>query len=369
MQAGIRRKPANGYPRKNLLTSQTRIEQIVQITAIVTLVLGCLLVLRPFVTAILWAAILCFATWPLHRRLEDALRGRRVLAALIMTLLLILLMVLPLVLVGATLADNASALVQNLRGVLQEGLHEPPSWLAGLPLVGESVESYWKELAASKEKFMSLVQSLLRPTRDYLLKGGLSLGEGVLQLSLSTFIAFFFYRDGDDLVRSFRSGVDRISGGRTQQLVETVGGTVKSVVFGLLGTALAQGGLAFIGFAIAGVPGSLLLGIITFLLSLVPMGPPLIWVPVTLWLFWQDAVGWGIFMLVWGVFVISGVDNVIKPYLISRGSNLSFLLVFLGVLGGVVAFGFIGLFLGPTLLAVGITLAREWTAATEPAAK
>lgn len=349
-----------------MLTSQRRIEQIVQITAIVILVLGCLLVLRPFVTAMLWAAILCFTTWPLYRRLEDAVRGRRALAALVMTSLLILLMVLPLLLVGATLADNVSASVQNIRGVLQEGLHEPPGWLAGLPLVGESMASYWKELAASREKFMGLVQSLIGPGRDFLVKGGLNLGEGVLQLSLSAFIAFFFYRDGKDLVRSFRSGVDRIAGGRTQHLMETVGSTVKSVVFGLLGTALAQAGLAFVGFSISGVPGALLLAILTFFLSLVPMGPPLVWVPATIWLFWQDSVGWGIFMAVWGLFVISGVDNVIKPYLISRGSNLSFLLVFLGVLGGVVAFGFIGIFLGPTLLAVGMNLAREWTAAKEP---
>lgn len=133
-------------------------------------------------------------------------------------------------------------------------------------------------------------------------------------------------------------------------------------MYGLLGTALAQGFVATIGFAIAGVPAALLLGVATFLLSLLPIGPPLIWGSVAIWLFYQGTVGWGIFMLLWGFFLISGVDNVVKPLLISRGSNLPFILVLFGVFGGVLAFGFVGVFIGPTLLAVGFSLIKEWAA-------
>jgi predicted PurR-regulated permease PerM len=133
-------------------------------------------------------------------------------------------------------------------------------------------------------------------------------------------------------------------------------------MYGLLGTALAQAMVAALGFLIAGVPAVALLSVATFLFSLIPVGPPLIWGGAALWLFNEGRAGWGVFMLVWGMFLISGVDNVVKPMLISRGSSLPFILVLLGVMGGVLAFGFVGLFIGPTLLAVGMGLLRNWTA-------
>ena len=141
----------------------------------------------------------------------------------------------------------------------------------------------------------------------------------------------------------------------------TVGGTIQGVVYGLVGTAIAQGLLALIGFLIAGIPGAMLLGFLTFVLSIVPIGPPLLWGGATAWLIYQDQMGWAIFMAAWGFFLISGIDNVIKPLLISRGSNLPFVLVLIGVFGGVVAFGFVGIFIGPTLMAIGYTLAQRWT--------
>lgn len=336
-----------------------------QIAAIVVLVIGCMMVLRPFVTAMLWAAILCYSTWPAFLWVRERLGDRRGLAALCMTLLLISLLIVPLAAVGATLADDITALVRNIRDLVSGGLQDPPAWLSGLPLVGGMLEGYWKEFVESREKLGEFAQSVLIPTRNFLLKGGLSIGEGIVQLSLSVFIAFFFFRDGEALVQILRSGMDRIAGTRTEQLVATVGDTTRSVVYGILGTAAVQGALAFIGFVIAQVPGAVFLGLLTFLLALVPMGVPLVWLPVTVWLFYQGSIGWGIFMGLWGFFVVSGVDNVLKPYLISRGAKLSFLPVFLGVIGGIIAFGFIGIFLGPTLLAVGYSLAREWTAGQE----
>jgi predicted PurR-regulated permease PerM len=144
-------------------------------------------------------------------------------------------------------------------------------------------------------------------------------------------------------------------------LFQTVGGTIKSVVYGLLGTALVQAVVAAIGFLIAGVPAAWLLGFATFFLSLLPIGPPLVWGGAAAWLAYQDQIGWAVFMAVYGFFAISGIDNIVKPLLISRGSSLPFVLVFLGVFGGVIAFGFVGIFLGPTLLAVGFALAQRWT--------
>jgi predicted PurR-regulated permease PerM len=139
--------------------------------------------------------------------------------------------------------------------------------------------------------------------------------------------------------------------------------TIRGVVFGILGSLLAQGILAGVGFLVAGVPGALLLGFLTLFLSLVPGGPALLWLPASVWLYKQGATGWAIFLALWGLLVVGTADNVIKPYLIGRGSDLPFIIVLLGVLGGALAFGVIGIFLGPTLLAVGYTVVRDWTLA------
>jgi predicted PurR-regulated permease PerM len=149
-------------------------------------------------------------------------------------------------------------------------------------------------------------------------------------------------------------------------LVTTAQNAVKGVVYGLLGTAFAQAAVAVVGFLIAGVPGAFLLGAFTFILSLVPMGPVLIWGGAAAWLYFQDQTGWSIFMITYGIGVISSVDNFVKPILMSRAGNLSMLLVVLGVFGGAVAFGFIGLFVGPALLAVGWSLTKAWLDGPEP---
>jgi predicted PurR-regulated permease PerM len=133
-------------------------------------------------------------------------------------------------------------------------------------------------------------------------------------------------------------------------------------MYGLIGTSVAQGVVATIGFVIAGVPGALMLGIATATLSLIPIGPPLIWGGAVIWLFYQGTVGWGIFMFLWGLILISGVDNMVLPLLLSRGSSLPFILILLGVMGGVIAFGFVGIFIGPTLLAVALSLTQQWAA-------
>ncbi|MBI4191989.1 MAG: AI-2E family transporter [Betaproteobacteria bacterium] len=345
---------------------EKRVEQIAQIAAVALLVVGSLLVLQPFVTALLSAAIVCFATWPVYRKIESVLGGRRGVAALTMTLLLILVIVLPLTLLAFTLADDAADITEQVREYFAQGLPPPPDWIAGIPLVGENIDLYWREMAASKEKLAETLKKLVQPAQQGALKAGLILGEGVLQLSLATFIGFFFYRDGAALVEAARVALKRVAGDLAPGLLLTVGGTINGVVYGIIGTAIAQGVAAVIGFLIAGVPGALLLGFLTFLLAMVPVGPPLIWGAAAAWLAYQDQIGWAVFMAAWGFFVVSGIDNVIKPLIISRGSSLPFVLVFLGVFGGVIVFGFVGIFLGPTLLAVGFSLARLWT---QPAAQ
>lgn len=320
---------------------------------------GTLLVLRPFVSALLWAVVLCFSTWPIYRKLLALLGNRRTLASLIMSLAMILIVLLPFVVIGATLADNVAELTTATRNWITAGVPAPPSWLADLPVVGQRASEYWLSVSADSDKLLHEAQRLIEPLGGGMLKVGLMVGNGLVELALSIFIAFFLFRDGLAVAGRLNSAVERIGGERGAHLLTVAGNTVRGVVYGILGTALAQGLMAGLGFLIAGVPGAGLLALLTFFLSAVPVGPPLVWVPAALWLFQQGSTGWGIFMLVWGVGV-SSIDNVVKPWLISQGSDMPFLLIFFGVLGGAVAFGFIGVFLGPTLLSVAYRLVVEW---------
>lgn len=341
---------------------EKRFEYIAQLAAVVILVAGCFLVLRPFLAAMLLAAAVCVSTWPLYQSLLRWVEGKQNIAAFIMTLLLSLAVILPLALVAYNITDNVTVFYNDIKHLIDAGPLAPPVWLSGVPLVGQSLSEYWQLIATSREEMNALVQRLLEPTRDFLLASGILLGQGVLEMSLAVFIGYFFYRDGVALVRFLNTAMDRVVGIHAENILDIINNTVKGVMFGLLGTALAQGVVATIGFAIASVPAALLLGLATALLSLIPIGPPLIWGGASLWLFYQGNVGWGIFMLLWGFFLISGVDNVVRPLLISRGTNLPFILGLFGVMGGLVAFGFVGVFIGPTLLAVGYSLMREWSA-------
>lgn len=345
---------------------EKRFEYYAQLAAVMILVAGCFLVLRPFLTAILFAAVVCVSTWPLYHWLLKRMKGRQNLAALAMTLSLILVIILPLALVAYNLADNITGFYDQIKAAIDEGPLQPPDWLTGLPLVGESIRDYWHLIASSQEEMMGLLKRLLEPTRKFLLAGGILLGQGVVEMSLAAFVSFFLYRDGEALVSALDVAMERLAGLHAVNVLETVNNTVRGVMYGLVGTALAQGFVAAVGFLIAGVPAALLLGVATFVLSLIPAGPPLIWGGAAIWLFYQGSTGWGIFMLLWGLLLISSVDNVVKPLLISRGSNLPFILVMFGVMGGVLAFGFVGIFIGPTLLAVGFGLMRKWTV-REPA--
>jgi predicted PurR-regulated permease PerM len=186
-------------------------------------------------------------------------------------------------------------------------------------------------------------------------------------LALSIFITFFLFRDGIAVGQRLNAAVERIGGERGGHLLTVAGKTVRGVVYGILGTALAQAVMAGIGFIVAGVPGAALLALLTFFFSVVPvLGTALVWGPAAIWLFHQGSTGWGIFTLIWGLGV-ANIDNVVKPWLISQGSDMPFILIFFGVLGGALAFGFIGVFLGPTLLAVGFRLVEEWSASARPA--
>jgi len=339
---------------------RTQVELWIGGTAVVVLGLLCLLVLRPFISAALWAVILCFTTWPLFLRLEELVGGRRTLAALIATSLLAAVIVVPVAILGATLADNVSALISASQKLIQEGPPSPPDWVASVPQIGSHVADYWNYLNKSSSVRLQELARLLPAAKTIVLWGGRALAEGIFQIILSLVIAFFFYRDGKTAANQLHAALHRIAGEKGDRLLDLAGATIRAVVYGILGTSLLQGVVASIGFAIAGVPGAASLGFVTFLLSLVPGGPPIVAAPAAFWLYRQGSTAWAVFIMAWGV-MVGTLDNVVKPLLISRGGSTPMILVMLGVLGGALSFGVIGMFLGPTLVALGYSLFEQWT--------
>ena len=347
------------------ITSAQR--QIIQIAIVALLLVGCIAVLLPFTGTLMFAVVICVTTAPLRGHLLTLCRGRSTLAALLMSVLLILLLLAPLALMSGTLTQGVESAVRALKPIMEAGLApDPPQWLSKLPFFGSIIDNYWHELAASREEMTSLLRQLIDPTRKLALATVSIFGQGLLQLMLVIFFVFFIFRDADKYAAAMINGSRKLAGDLGQRMLKLAAGTVTGVMVGIVGTAAAQAIVAMVGYLIAGVPGVAMLTFTTFIFSMVPViGATLIWLGAAWWLYDSGQTGWAIFMVLWGVFGISSVDNFVKPILISRTSSLPLLLIVVGIFGGVLVFGFIGLFLGPMLLALGQVLIGEWLASRE----
>lgn len=338
-----------------------RLETLLALTLLGLLGLGCILVLLPFASALIWACVLCFSTWGLYVRLVEGLNGRASLAALLMTLLQAVIIVLPVAVVVSGLREHADIIERTLRQIAYQTPPEAPDWLKRLPFVGHELVAQWDYFRSDSSHLVEMLRRQIAPMTRGLLDAGLAFGGGLLYLLLSVVTSFFLYRDGEFAATELRAALHRIGGERADHLLQLAANTVQSVVYGLIGTALAQATLAALGFWVGGVPGPIFLGVLTFFTSPLPFGPPLIWGGAGLWLYSEGHLWAAIGVSLWGLCFVSTIDNVLKPIIIGRGSSLPFMLVLLGVIGGVMSFGVIGVFLGPTLLALGYNLLREWT--------
>lgn len=335
-------------------------EQTASLLALGILIGGCALILAPFVPALLWAAIMSFTTWGVFQRLSKRLGGRDVLAAALLVSLMLLLIVLPLIGALIAFATQANESYESLLAQTQNGLPALPAWIVSVPLVGPKLGESWQALAAGDPGVQQQVRSVLMWMSTLMLAIGKAAGQGFGVLLLSCVLVLFFYIGGARGRFWLEGTLLHIAGVRGVELLHIAANTVKSVVYGILGTAAAQGILAGIGFALAGVPMVVALALGTAVLSLIPFGPGLLWAPAAFWLYHEGHTGWAIFLVVWGVLVVGMADNVLKPLLIGKGGNLPFLLIMLGVMGGAMSFGLLGVFLGPTFLAVGFALLTDW---------
>jgi predicted PurR-regulated permease PerM len=337
-----------------------RAARLVGIAALAALAVACLLVLRPFISALLWAVILAFSTWPVFAFLRDRVGIRASWSAALMVLAMFLLVGLPIVLAAPTRREEVEALSASIERLIVGGLPGLGTWLASLPVVGPYVMSW---LGEGEFDLLGLA-GLLRPYAGTITQQTvavlLAVLSGLAELLLAILLAFFFYRDGPAMAGGLKALMARLGGDTGTRMLRLTADVTRGVVWGLLGTAVAQGVLAGIGMNVAGVPQAGLLAVVTGVISIFPVGAPLVWIPASLWLFTQGETGWGLFMALYGGLVISSVDNFIRPWAIARGAKLPLLLTLLGALGGVLAFGFLGLFLGPVVLAVGYTLMLEF---------
>jgi predicted PurR-regulated permease PerM len=327
--------------------------------------IGCLVVLWPFNSAILWAAILTYTTWPIYEWLRGRTRLGGAGAAIAMVTIAFVFVVLPLALAVPGGADDVDQLRKVVQAALAGGLPGAPLWLQDVPVVGPTLSSLWNSWADD----LSVMGEFFKPYFGQAAEFGLSLllglANGVLMFLLALFVAFFFFASGDRLAAKIHELLGRIAGARAPRLIEVTGATVRGVVYGILGTAVVQGILTTFGLWLSGVPRAVLLGVIAGGLSVLPIGAPTVWIPASLWLLAQGKTAWGLFLFIYGVVAVSGADSVIRPFFISRGAQLPFLLTMLGVLGGAIAFGLLGIFLGPVLLGVGYTLVNEWSGSDE----
>ena len=328
--------------------------------------IGCVLVLYPFLSALLWAGILVYTTWPVFEWLRLHLHLRRALAALLMVTLTAVVLVLPIGVAAPGSGDDVTHLRHAIMDGLRGGLPDSPLWVFDIPLIGPIVGDLWNRWAGD----ISVMLEALRPYFGIVVENGLSLllgiANGVLMFLLALFVAFFFYVYGEPIAARLRLLLHRIAGVQADRLIAVTGATVRGVVYGILGTAVVQGILTTFGLWLSGVPRPVLLGSIAGLLSVLPIGAPVVWIPAAIWLASSGHPGWGIFLGIYGIGAISGSDSLIRPWFISRGAELPFLLTVLGVLGGALAFGLLGIFLGPVFLGIGYTLVNEWARAAAP---
>jgi predicted PurR-regulated permease PerM len=349
------------------MTTQPLSRDITRITLSV-LSIGALIaanfwILRPFLLALIWATMIVVATWPIMLRIQGWLGDKRSLAVAVMTLALLMVFVVPFTLAIITIVDHSDQIIGFAKGFATYALPPPPDWVGKLPLVGSRIDDAWKGIAAVGPGGLRarLVPYMGAIVKWFAAEAG-TLGMIIVQFLLTVIIAAILYSGGEKAALAVRRFTFRLAGHRGEEAAVLAARTIRGVALGIVLTALTQSVLAGIGFAVVGIPLPVLLAAIIFILSLAQLPPFLVMGPAMIWLYWKGNIVWGTVLLVWmaGVW---GVKNIIRPLLIRKGVNLPLVLIFTGVIGGLIAFGIIGLFIGPVVLAVTYKLLEAWVLA------
>jgi predicted PurR-regulated permease PerM len=323
-------------------------------------------ILKSFLPSFVWAVMIVVATWPLMLRLQAWLGGKRGFAVALMTLALLLLFIVPFTFAIVTIVDNTDMIKGWVESLKAQGLPPPPGWVSGIPLAGPKLSESWRELAsAGKEGLSAQLAPYAGKLVTWFVDQAGSVGMMIVQFLLTVIIAAILYSGGEPAAYAVRRFTRRLAGQQGDDVTVLAARAIRGVALGVVGTAVIQSVLGGIGLAVSGVPAAAVLTAIMFILCIAQLGPVLVLVPAVIWLYWSGQTLWGTVLLAFTI-VAATLDNFLRPYLIKKGADLPLLLIFAGVIGGLVAFGIIGLFIGPVVLAVTYTLLGAWVDGGEP---
>jgi predicted PurR-regulated permease PerM len=330
------------------------------IAAIAVLIVSSVWIVRPFVTAFLWSSVIVISTWPLLLRIQARLWGKRGLAVTVMTIALLLVLIVPLGFgVGALVGhiDGIAAKVSSLKTL---AIPPPPAWLTGSPLGRGKIATTWAQLASQGADGLAaqVMPYASRFLRWFVAQIG-GTGAMILQFLLTVIICAVLYTNGEAAARGVQKFALRLAGASGDRAARLAAGSIRGVAIGVVVTAIIQTLIAGTGLVIASTPGTLVLTAAIFFLCLAQLGPVLIMIPAVIWEFYSGSAVSGGILLVFAL-VSMTIDNVIRPILIRKGADLPLLLIFTGVIGGVIGMGIMGIFLGPVILAVTYNLLKEW---------
>jgi predicted PurR-regulated permease PerM len=341
---------------------------VLAILFLAALILSSLWILSPFLPALIWAVTLVIATWPIMNRVQGWLWGRRWLAVTVMTLALLLVFFLPFAVAIGVIIGNSGAIADLADRLMTMDLPPPPSWVSDLPFVGERVVRFWQDIGDAG------IRDLLQRARPYagvVTREALStlgsFGLVLVQFLLTVGISGILFARGEAAAAEMIRFGRRLAGARGERSVRLAGQAIRGVALGVVVTALVQTAVAGAGLMLAGVPFAPILTAITFVLCIAQVGPALVMIPAVIWMYSSSSSFWASILLVFTLVAMT-LDNVLRPILIRKGADLPLLLILVGVIGGLIVFGLIGLFIGPTILAVAYTLLNEWIAEGEPEA-
>jgi predicted PurR-regulated permease PerM len=326
------------------------------------MIFASLWVLWPFLGAMVWATMIVVATWPMMRAVEAWAGGRRWIAVTVMTVAMLLVLVAPLTLAVTTIINYADDIVEWSQNIATATVPLPPDWVAEVPLVGPRIAVAWAKLAAtSREELTTQAAPYARTAIQWFAGQAGGLGLTLLHFLLTLMIAAILYATGETAASGVRRFARRLAADRGDSSVVLAGQAIRAVALGVVVTAIVQSVAAGIGLAVSGIPYASVLTAIIFVLCIAQLGPILVLAPAVAWLYWSGDAVWGTVLLAWTV-LVGALDNVLRPVLIRRGADLPLLLIFAGVIGGLISLGIIGLFVGPVVLAVTYRLLEAWIA-------
>ncbi len=341
--------------------------RVLGILLILLLAAASLWVMLPFLTALIWGTTIAITAWPSFIGLQRRLGGRRGAAVAVLTLAMLLVFFVPVLFVLAAVVNHADDAARWARAIAANGIPDAPAWVGRLPVVGARAAEKWHELAQlTPDEVVQRALPLLRNLSTGLLAGAGSLLLVTLQFLLTAVVTAIIFSNGETAGAGVLAVARKLAPGKGEELVMLAARSVRGVAIGVVGTALIQSALSAVAMLATGVPGAMLLTGGALFLCLAQLGPLLVLAPAVGWLYWSGHPTAGTILLV-ATLIIATIDNVLRPVLIKKGADLPLLLVFSGVIGGMLAAGIIGIFVGPVILAVTWTLLRAWVA--EPGAQ